>query len=73
MPRVRIVLEDDNGNALPETEQVYTLENACDTLNQIEAAVETFKNQALPPLEQALLQDAQERCITQEKKTPPTP
>jgi hypothetical protein len=43
MPRVRIVLEDDNGHPLPETEQVYTLENPCDTLNQIEAAVETFK------------------------------
>ena len=73
MPRVRIVLEDDNGNPMPQTEQVYPLENACDTLNQIEAAVETFKNQALPPLEQALLKDAQERCLTQEKKTPPAP
>ena len=73
MPRVRIVLEDDNGNPMPETEQVYTLENACDTLNQIEAAVETFKHQALPPLEQALLTQAQERCITQEKKTQTAP
>jgi hypothetical protein len=73
MPRVRIVLEDDNGNPLPQTEQVYPLENACDTLNQIEAAVETFKNQALPPLEQALLKDAQERCLTQEQKTQPAP
>ena len=73
MPRVRIMLEDDNGNPMPETEQVYPLENACDTLNQIEAAVETFKNQALPPLEQALLTQAQARCIAQEKKTQTTP
>jgi hypothetical protein len=69
MPHVRIVLEDDNGNSLPETEQVYALENDCDTLNQIEAAVETFRKQALPTLEQSLLTQAQARCITQEKKT----
>lgn len=68
MPRVRLVLEDDNGNLLPNTEQVYVLEGDCDTLNQIEAAVETFKKRALPPLEQALLTQAQERFVTQEKK-----
>jgi hypothetical protein len=68
MPRVRVVLEDDNGIALPNTEQVYVLAGDCATLNQIEAAVETFKGQALPPLEQALLTQAQERFVTQEKK-----
>jgi hypothetical protein len=73
MPRVRIVLEDDNGNLLPETEQVCTLENNGDTLNQIEAAVETFNKQALPTLEQALLTQAQERCLTQENKTQTAP
>lgn len=71
MPRVRIVVEDDNGNPLPETEQVYSLENTCETLNQIEAAVETFRKQALPTLEQWLLTQAQERFVTQEKKTAP--
>ena len=69
MPRVRLVLEDDNGNPLPDTEQVYILEGECDTLNQIEAAVETFKRCALPPLEQELLNQAQTRYLTQEKKT----
>lgn len=73
MPRVRLVLEDDNGNPLPGTEQVYLLEGNCDTLNQIEAAVETFKKRALPPLEKALLTQAQERFLTQEKKTVPEP
>ncbi len=73
MPRVRIILEDDNGNPMPEGEQTYPLENACDTLNQIEAAVETFRKQALPSLEQALLKEAQERCIAQEKKTQTAP
>ena len=68
MPRVRLVIEDDNGTPLPETEQVYILEGNCDTLNQIEAAVETFKKHALPPVEQVLLNQAQARYITQEKK-----
>ena len=68
MPRVRLVLEDDNGNPLPHTEQVYVLEGDCDTLNQIEAAVETFKRHALAPLEQALLSQAQERFVKEQKK-----
>jgi hypothetical protein len=68
MPRVRLILEDDHGRA---TEQSYPLEGQCDTLNQIEAAVETFKNQALPHLEQTLLDQAQQRFATQEKKKRP--
>ena len=69
MPRVRLVLEDDNGNPLPDTEQVYVLEGDCDTIYQIDTAVETFKKSALPPLEQALLTKAQERAVTKLKKT----
>jgi hypothetical protein len=69
MPRVRLILEDDNGNPVPNTEQIYLLEGSCDTLNQIETAVETFKKRALPPLEQALLTQAQERFVNTEKKT----
>ena len=68
MPRVRLILEDDNGNPLPDTEQVYVLEGNCDTINQIETADETFKKSALPPLEQALLTQAQERFVTDAKK-----
>jgi hypothetical protein len=71
MPRVRLVLEDDNGNPLPNTEQVYVLEGDCDTINQIETAVETFKKSALPPLEQTLLIQAQERFVTDAKKKAP--
>lgn len=73
MPRVRLILEDDNGTPLPQTEQVYALENGCDTLNQIESAVETFRKQALPALEKSLLSNAQAREVSAEKKTPPTP
>ena len=72
MPRVRLVLEDDNGNPIADTEQVYVLEGDCDTINQIETAVETFKKSALPPLEQALLTKAQERAVTKLKKTKPS-
>jgi hypothetical protein len=71
MPRVRLILEDDNGNPLLDTEQVYVLEGNCETINQIETAVETFKNCALPPLEQALLTQAQERFVTAAKKKAP--
>ena len=55
MPRVRLILEDENGNPVPNTEQIYILQGDCDTINQIEAAVETFKKTALSSLEQALL------------------
>jgi hypothetical protein len=68
MPRVRIVVEEDNGNPLPDTEQVYTLEGDCSTLNRIEAAVEMFRKQALPRLEQSLLDQAQAQFVRQEKK-----
>lgn len=71
MPRVRLILEDDNGNPLPGTEQSYLLEGDCKTINQIETAVEIFKKRALPPLEQALLTQAQERFVTEEKKSEP--
>ena len=69
MPRVRLILEDENGQVLPDTTaQVYPLEGTCDTLNQIEQAVETFKNTALPQMEQTLLAQAQQRFIEEQKK-----
>ena len=70
MPRIRLILEDDNGTVLPETtEQVYVLPGSCDTLNSIEAAVETFKKAALPHIEQTLLTQAQQQFVVEEKKT----
>ena len=38
MPRVRLVLEDDNRNPVPDTEHIYLLEGDCNTITQIEAA-----------------------------------
>ena len=71
MPRVRLILEDDNGNPIADTEHIYVLEGDCDTINQIETAVETFKKSALPSLEQALLTQAQERFVADAKKNEP--
>ncbi len=72
MPRIRLIIEDDNGKPLPETtEQIYRLDGDCDTLNQIEAAVEIFKNQALPQVEQTLLTTAQQRFVSEGEKAEP--
>ena len=66
MPELRLILTDDQGN---QTERVFHLEGDLDTLDQIEAAVETFRCRALPDVEKTLLAQAQERFATREKKT----
>ncbi len=73
MPRIRIVLEDDEGNPLPDARRTYPLEGDLDTLDGIERAVETFKERALPEVERSLLAQAQERFVaaTRGKKSPP--
>jgi hypothetical protein len=65
MPRLRLILEDDNGT---QTEQTFALSGDLDTLNGIDEAVEQFRLQALPQVEKVLLEQAQERVL-QEKKT----
>ena len=69
MPRIHIILEDDNGT---KTEQTFALAGDLDTLDGIDEAVEQFRLDALPTIEQTLLEQAQERAI-QEKKTQPGP
>jgi hypothetical protein len=62
MPRIRLVVEDDNGQPLSNTaERLYVLEGQCDTLDDIDEAVEKFKNAALPEVEKLLLDQAQEQ------------
>jgi hypothetical protein len=76
MPRIRIILEDDQGNPLSDTQRTYHLAGECDTIDQIERAVETFKEQALPEVEQSLLAQAQKRFVANargEKSPPATP
>jgi hypothetical protein len=70
MPRIRLILEDDDGNTTPTAaERLYRLEGDLDTLDQIEQAVETFKKQALPDIEHSLLDQAQERFVARGKKS----
>ena len=64
MPRIRLILEDDQGNPLPDAaRRTYRLEGDLDTLDGIEQAVETFKERALPEVERSLLTEAQRRFV----------
>lgn len=71
MPRIRITLEDDEGNPIEPTRRIYRLEGDCDTLDEIERAVEGFKQQALAEVERSLLSDAQKRFVARGKKARP--
>ncbi|MCA1838218.1 MAG: hypothetical protein LC674_05525 [Actinobacteria bacterium] len=77
MPRIRLILEDDQANPIPaaQAERIYELEGGCENLDEIERAVEGFKRRALPELEHSLLARAQERFVTDRggKPPPPTP
>lgn len=66
MPKIRLILEDDDGN---QTQKTFQLSGDLDHLDGIDEAVEEFKNQALPQVEQELLAQAGERALAQEKKT----
>ena len=66
MPKIRVILEDDDGN---QTEKTFELRGDLDSLDGIDEAVERFKNAALPQVEQELLARAHERAAAQEKKT----
>lgn len=66
MPRIRVIVEDDNSQ---QTEQTFPLEGSLDTLDAIDEAIEQFKNEALPRIEKELLHQSQERLVAEEKKT----
>jgi hypothetical protein len=67
---MRVVLEDDNGNAISESaERVYSLSGPCDNLDQIEYAVEQVKRSMLPDVERALLELAQKRLVEAKKNS----
>src|SRR5215218_10346837 len=68
MPRIRLHLEDDQGNPILASRRTYQLEGGCETLEEIERAVESFKRQALPEIEHSLLEEAQERFVERGKK-----
>ena len=66
MPKIRVIVETEEGAS---TEQVFVLPGNLDTLDAIDEAVEAFKNDTLPRIEQELLQNSQERLAAQDKKT----
>lgn len=66
MPHIRVTLHNDDGTTFEKT---FALTGDLDSLDGIDEAVEVFKNDALPQVEHALLEKAQERLVTTEKKT----
>jgi hypothetical protein len=67
MPRIRLILEDDNGT---HTEQTFALTGDLDSLDGIDEAVEQFRLDALPDLEKTLLEQAQARRLQEKKRQP---
>ncbi len=64
MPRIRLILQDDEGNPLPDAaRRTYRLAGDLDTLDGIERAVETFEERTLPEVERSLLAEAQKRFV----------
>ena len=66
MAQILLTLRNDDGTT---SERTFDLGVALNHLDAIDDAVDRFKNEALPVIEQALLHQAQERIVAQEKKT----
>ncbi len=66
MPKIRGIVETEDSQS---TEQIFVLPGNLDTLDAIDEAVEQFKNETLPRIEQELLPNSQECLGAQEKKT----
>ncbi len=71
MPRIRLTLEDDEGNPIESVRLIYRLEGDCETLDGIERAVEGFKRRVLPEIEQSLLTEAQKQYVARGEKSSP--
>ena len=67
MVRIKVVIEDEQGNILRQSE-AQPLSLGQQTLHEIEGAVETCWRQVLPEIEVELLQQAQQE-FTEDKKT----
>jgi hypothetical protein len=69
MARIRITLEDDDGREINgDKERLYDLSGGTKRLVDIEAAVEAFKQAALPELTAELLTLAQHQFVAEVKK-----
>jgi len=69
MARIRITLEDDDGReSNGDKERLYDLSGGAQRLVDIETAVESLKQAALPELTAALLTLAQHQFVAEVKK-----
>jgi hypothetical protein len=69
MARIRITLEDDDGREINgDKERLYDLSGGTTRLVDIEAAVESLKQAALPELTAELLTLAQHQFVAEVKK-----
>jgi hypothetical protein len=66
MRKIRLILEDDDALI---SDKSFLLPDNLDTLDQIDEAVEVFKNEALPQIEQELLAQALDQKVLELKKT----
>jgi len=69
MARIRITLEDDDGREINgDKERLYDVSGGVTRLVDIEAAVESLQQTALPELTAELLTLAQQQCVAEVKK-----
>jgi len=70
MATIELIIRDDQGNILQSTATMtYTLNLGSQTLNEIEGAVENWKQIVLPDMERQLLEAAQAQFTDSKKKT----
>ena len=65
--RVEVVIRDEEGNILSQLAPAW-MNLETQSLHDIEGAVETWRQQALPEIEANLLSQAQSQFTQQEKK-----
>ena len=71
MARIEIIIRDEQGNIINQaTQETYELGSELTNLNQIERAVEQFKQALLPALEADLLSQHQQVTVQALKKKP---
>lgn len=69
MAKIKIIIEDDNGEKISEiAEREYYLDIKKGTLGEIEEAVEIFKQRALVEIEKELLEAQQTKYFEETKK-----
>lgn len=68
MAKIKVILEDDNGNPVGG-EREYHLELREEaTLDEIEEAIEKFRIKIMPELEKELLNESQKRVVKKKSK-----